>query len=422
MKAKINKNIFWGQVILVFSLVAFNNFMYLFDVSFNKFNVILIAIFFGMIVCHGFEGVCKVDSIEKKIIICFFILFFTEAILSAVRYSQGIVDSLLTEKHYYSILLYYIFLKVYNDEKKHDILIDTYIIIALIICSLILLQVLIFHKLNIEFLYVTYYKRAGLVRMRGAAHFIEIGLLLAFSKLVDKKRNNKWKAIYYAMVVLGLINMFFVSMTRMSLVIVLITIMIIMFFKDTSLTRQTMIKRFLGLLGGVFFVVWLFNTEIVRALIGDFGVYNVTVTDRVREILFMTNDIFDSFYNFIFGTGLISESKESIIYQMFGGLGKNSRTDVGLLGFMHEFGFIGVLIYLWITIRGITLILNCRRNNIQVNELSALFLYFVMGSGTLCMFNPGRIIAVPLMLYLYDFYNNQLQNVKFNSNKYNNEL
>jgi len=408
MKIKVKSLIFFPILFVIF--FAFNNWFYIIDFGIDRVNVMIISSVLGIIAFGSYTELTKKKP-ENLFICIFFLLVLFEAFYSTIRYSQSFIDSLMADKFYLVILLYFVLVTVCKTETEKDNLENIFIFFGLVVSILIDYQVLVLYPSGQEMLTtLEYWKRGDGIRVTASSHFIEFSMLIAFSKLLSIKRDNKkhiinkWNLVYLLMTIFGMINLLSVSKTRMSILIVFSIIGLMIIFKEKITQKKQFVFRFIILLAVIILAYYYLNFSFISSMFDDSDYNAISYSTRVEEANLYISHLLSNPVNFFFGMGMIHDSNTGFYYSILGANGAGGRTDVGILGFAHEFGFIGLMLYIWIIVRGFKIIRLCRNHNKNCMDLMALWLYFILGSSTLCMFNRGRIIAIPLLLYLYHFY------------------
>ena len=408
---RIRKKQSMGMIVYFITLLVFNYLAYIKELSYDRINVITLVLLLGILFTGAYNEMVR-NVEENRIILLFFLVYLVQVLFSSINYSQSLAASFFSEKYYFILLLYYVLVRCFSSENDKEIVIDAYIILSFVIGTLIDIQTLLLHDKGIEILLLEYGKRAGGIRVLNSAHFIEIGILLSVSKIINYWEDTTFikRIIYVGAILSGLIDVFFVSQTRMSIFIIVAIMGFAILMKDFGYSRQAMIKRIAILMIILLVVGLILNSSVVSALIDDFGNNTVSVSLRLSELRLYLGQLFESPINFVFGLGMIHDTNTSYLYSVLGVNGTGGRTDVGVIGFINEFGVLGLVIYLWIMVRGYRLIKQSRKSFIKCHDLLVLYSYYILGSGTLFMFNRGRIFAVPIMLYLYRFYSNKIEN------------
>lgn len=388
--------------IIILIVVIHNYWLYLFNFTLDRFNIEILLIFISFIVI----GKKKLygNSSEKNIIFIFFVLYLIQVFLSSFSYGQSIFNSFFAEKYFFVILLFFILAFYMKNEQKLRQIEMIIVVFTLILSILLSVQSLILHNMGIELLNIDYSTRIDGVRVLASTHFIEVGTLLSVALYFKKKWTLKGKILLIVTFIMGNIDLIFVSKTRMSILIVWTTVGIILLTKDVGLKMKNIAKRILFIVLIIFFINQVMNSELFKLFVAEFNVTTVSTTNRIGEIEYYTKSILSSPINFIFGKGFVYDQNIKYLYVIQGYQGVFSRSDIGLLGFIHEFGLAGFIWYLYIVFHIGNIIVKLRKNKKYPFDLIVLYLYFIFGSGTLFILNPERIIFFPLLLAMSSFY------------------
>lgn len=98
-------------------------------------------------------------------------------------------------------------------------------------------------------------------------------------------------------------------------------------------------------------------------------------------------------------SGMVYDQNVSYLYVLSGPAGKFNRADVGALGFIDEFGFLGLVWYVSVIVICSRSYYKAKVNGDNAQDLLVLLLYFIFGSGTLCMMDSERNIMFPILMH-----------------------
>ena len=409
---KIKTSILIPTASYVLVLLAFNYFCYIIDFQIDRVNLIVFITGIGIIACGAYNEFAK-KNINTIIVLCFFGMYLFEVVLSSIRYNQGFLNSLFADKFYLEILLYFTLIRVYKNESDKEMVLKIFVIVSLIVSILLDYQVLVLHPSGKEILYnIDYWKRSGGARVTASTHFIEMAVLVSVAKLLEKKKKNKelenkqkiWNLFYVFTIIFGLVDIILISKTRMSIILVFSAIGIMFVFRDIGNTKKNFFHRLIIFILALIAVHFILNVSPIASSFEDLSSGHISVSLRREEYIMYIGQLLQNPFNFIFGMGMIHDTNNTFLSSILGVNGTGGRTDVGAVGFVNEFGIIGLALYIWISLRGYKIIKECRKIDVNCMDLMAFWLYFILGSATLCMFNRARIIGVPIMLYLFDYY------------------
>lgn len=391
----------------VLLLVIHNYLLYIFPVKFDRYNfeIAIIAIMILIVGGITLSGDKKINTI----VIMFLIIIMYTSIYSSILYKQSLINSLFADKYLFVTLLYF---PIMHFISKRDVnsLVNLIIFLTFILTLLLDIQCLILHKKGIELLKISYASRMSDIRVLASANFIEVGTIISFSRLFDKKiKNKKLKILSLITFILGNIEIIFISKTRMSILIVWASVFLILITKEIKLTVKTIFKRVFFLMLIYIIISQAVSTNIFSEYVKEFDTMSISVENRQGAVEYYLSNLEKSPFNIIFGTGFIHDTNYQYKH-IITGMGKHySRTDVGLLGFVHQFGIIGLLWYGLTVLYLIKILIKMRKKNEYPYELVAIFSYFVFGSITLFMMNAERIIFFPIMMAIANYYSSSLK-------------
>lgn len=229
--------------------------------------------------------------------------------------------------------------------------------------------------------------RGGSLRLARTATFICIPTIIAFAEIIKSK--NKASKIYLMMFITGIINLFWVSKTRMIQLSVLLACYVIFYFSSKKKGRVMIILAICVFL------------PMILAMLGDF--YNsffeatsIAGTEvRIDACRYYLPHAFDGV---IFGLGLLSSKNYGSL--LHGPYGLYYLSDLGYLGYFSVFGIAGLIflirLYIW-CIRGL------RNVNIFLHpEMLGLFVFLLISGLSLMFTDAQRCLYLPFVLaYFY---------------------
>lgn len=311
--------------------------------------------------------------ISKKnyVFILILLLYFSLAIVAMVNIDQSFIRSVLSFRKYLILLLFPISYYLIDRQRiSLDTLIHTLKIICIVSCFFITIQ--FFVGVDNLIFDVTTATREGRERILTHTSLL-LTLFLCFHsiyEIIKSKRINLRNALC---IVFPLLVLFVVSVTR--IYILAFTAMIISFIalhliKQIRKKDRIFVTIFctLGILAIVVFTfIFLYNlNETFRSFWEDIFSDDYI---RIKEIKYFTGLL--DFPNNIFGFGLINSKSDFYILASEQGC---YLSDIGLIGYILNYGIIGVIIL----IAYFALILRHIINNTN-NKLSVFFWSYLVG-------------------------------------------
>ena len=116
----------------------------------------------------------------------------------------------------------------------------------------------------------------------------------------------------------------------------------------------------------------------------------------------------------VFGIGLLPDDKTNatIRIALHGEKEYANTTDIGIIGYLFQFGIVGILLLIWLTKYVIKEIRNCIYKDELYYIVVSCWIYIILSSSTLIVFDTQRIVMLPIILYFTFILNN-----KVNSNE-----
>ena len=235
--------------------------------------------------------------------------------------------------------------------------------------------------------------RGGSLRLARTSTFISVSTIIALSNYIKEFKNQKkFFSINFLSFVFGLISIFWVGMTRISELAVVVSggIIIILSF-----------KKYMKVLVSVFLVVCL---PIIYQTIMDFyySFYSketVLGTEvRTEGYSYFLSHMFDGK---IFGMGLVtSERYHSLLY---GAEGRFILSDLGYIGYIGIFGICGIVFLLYLFRTVMKTIKKTYQNQLlpQYPEVIGYLLFFGISGISLAFTDAQRCLYLPIMIILY---------------------
>ena len=340
-----------------------------------------------------------------KIILFLMAIYLIQLIISSLKYNQFFSNTFSISNYYIIPLLYFliiIYLKRTNDIKFIK---KIFINFTIILSTLFILQSVLF-KYNIVFLNVnTELTRFGSLRIFEGANIILIGILISFCDLINTNKLYRKKIISIIACSLGLAEMIFVQKTRMAIVAVLIVIVFISCIKF----KKNIVKIMGIFISIIVIVILFFSSKIGENYIKSFSLESGNISVRNEAINFFIEETKNEY---ILGTGFIYVNPNVYdiynvekSYKLKGPNGTYYRTDVGIFGFYHTFGILGIIFYLLFVIevgRDILIIYKIKKYLFNY-EILAIFLLIIFTTFSLIITDVYRIITIPFLLSYIEY-------------------
>ncbi|MGU8226603.1 O-antigen ligase family protein, partial [Clostridium perfringens] len=240
--------------------------------------------------------------------------------------------------------------------------------------------------------------RLGRIRLTYPSTLISFACVLSFSEIFN--RDTKKKTLNILNLVCSLIYLIYVCQTRALIVYVIFSMLIVFIFVN----RKSAKKIILMIITLVIAVNVFINLNITKEYINSFtdsknSISNIARSGAIDYFIDRGNE------NLIFGSGFINSSANSeTFYISRGSYGMFSTTDVGIFGYYSIFGIAGLVLYLYLILKMLTIIwtlIKSKKIDYCV-EIIGIFIFFISTSLTLIVTDSQRIILFPIILALFN--------------------
>jgi O-antigen ligase len=307
----------------------------------------------------------------KKIIIIILVLLPISVITSNANHGQPYFLGLLAAR-FLLLYLYYFPFRLYVTKygthivKKQVIWVATFLSIGYIIQKAVYPNIIIFQ--------VTYGERFGDVRFIEGYVLIVIASFLALSKVFETKENSKY--IYLSAFILFQVYFLYVSQIRSSFFICLILYIIILCIQYK---RNPLLYTGLGVFG-ILVLFILIGDKVLNLIFYALNDIKFSSSEgnlyiRLEAIGFVLEEIKLSP---IFGLGLYNGKLEN--YQEIVGISQRFYlSDIGIFGFLFQFGVVGVILTVFILVYLFKIILKFLKTHKEKSYFYIMFInYFIL--------------------------------------------
>lgn len=329
-------------------------------------TIILLVLNIKLIIKHRYRFILFIFT--------FLILNFIEISMTSLKFGQPFSMALSRYKYLLIFVAYIpisVILNKINIEKLKIMIIN----LGTVLSILYIIQAIIYPKLIIFNMY--YMERADRIRFYTGSYLIIISILITFSYLLCN-----FKRKYFIYLVIQIFMLIFVSQTRSSIVILFITLILglLINIKDFNF------KKFLKVFIMISFVIILLMPYISKLTdsIKDslFNEYsdNGSISIRIDAQKYMINKIKE---NPLLGVGMYDNTYQEA-GNITGSVYKYYVADVGIIGFVFQYGILGLLVfvYLWIKMINSTYKIYKRKK-----ESSLYYIMFLLYNTIILPFN-----------------------------------
>lgn len=399
--------------------------------KFNKFELLFIAYillevrFFYLI---SFGGLDNIFSYKNKLLMAItvvlgfgFILFTTKfrirltsiniwcilfvfyAILEALRnyFSYNLnFNQFFIASHGYITLLLAVALSSYKGKKDlSKFVINTVLYCSLILSLLFVLQAYIYNSFGMSFLHITEYTsfsqieiRSFGIRLTAPSTLIVFSTIMSWGYIMGSQKSWRENKMHLLNFFTGLFYVIYTCQTRVVTAMSILTILLTWGMSKSG-RKYSIFNR----------IIILVMSIIAIISPNYFADYFDSSTGSVYARLYAYDHFLSAFKsNPLFGIGLLPDDKtNSIISEVLHGkLGYANLTDVGVTGFLAQFGIIGIIFlitFIYLTIRNLK---NCEIKETKYWMVKASLIYMLVTCTTLSVFDPQRIVILPVIIYL----------------------
>lgn len=296
-----------------------------------------------------------------------------------VYYGQSFLQSFFTYRRFFEFTAYPILIALRPNEKELRSALYGFSILYLVSCVFITFFApgLVPQVDNREFVEADNYVHV----LPGVRH-VFLAFIFAFHKAMRKGEINNYAWVFFLFFVL------FIAQNRTSLIGAAVVAMYALYSMKTSSRKLLMIAMLV--IGVLLLVVYTAGQW--------YSLYSETVHqitnpeyNRTKSLIYMTQS--RSFLRYLLGEGFISGNVNPIVHILQeSGI---DNTDVGFIGFWHQFGVIPLGTVIVMTVKGLS-----SRKSFLVR---ASALYTLTGSLTLSCFSFSETLLW-LSIYLYLYY------------------
>lgn len=289
------------------------------------------------------DGKLYIDGLFFGVLFTFILFIIFESVISYVKYSDlggsaiTVVNSAL---HYISpFLAYWAFIQFKIDKNARYAILEKYILAFGFISNLVaIFSFLLFERFQINILgidtTVMQNFRNGSIRFGIGDFCVLLALFICLIKVLD----NKASLYHLSILCMSIYQYVFITKTRMMIftIIVLIVFSIVILNRRGVLSKATTV--FILVCAALFVLA---NYKSLYVYVNSYISEDHSILTRFSEI----NYYYEHFLTEpLLGSGFINPKSEAF-YLFEGGItGRWSKTDLGVLGFLFQFGIVGIVI------------------------------------------------------------------------------
>ncbi len=337
-------------------------------------------------------------------VIVFLLIIIIDLIFTLARYSGASIHEVIAPfSTYLLILLYFPLSNYFRSEKHFESFKRLFLSFNIVACVLLVFQAFVYntrHQLFLKVFEITYLDdlqiRNELLRITYLTTIVSASVVVSVTELFSLKKH----------VISNLINLIvsaayfgYVAQTRMYIIILLLVVLYVFYFLKNNTNSFVIASTFLiGTALIVFLAIKLdvktMMYELIEPMLDGSYKNDGSYYARLEAISHFSKSIFK--YP-LTGLGIIIPDKTSDYYYVIHGPhGLSVYTDVGILGTTAEFG-LPMLIW-FICIMGKIRKAIKKLHSKESSYSKAFFVFILLSCISLSIFDPQRIIILPLVL------------------------
>lgn len=320
-------------------------------------------------------------------------------LISLVAYKNESIIMLCKKYYYYGLILsFFILIFLFREYKDFYIFFLKSIVYVGTLYALFIILYKIVYEITGIYIFDTNYQliqeRGNTLRLARPADFISLSCILAFSFILKQKGNIKW-IVYF---IISLIAVFWVTQTRIyELAIIVSCVFGWLLYMDYKIIL--IIKKWWWVIAIIicpFFIKFVYSFFAAEDLGG-------TLVRLDGYIYFLKNIN----KNGVIGIGFIANPENDFIIR--GPELKYSLTDLGIVGFIGTYGFLGII---YLGILGVQFYKSFKYSfkNKNQSEVILLIVYIFITSLSVIFNDLQRAIYLPIYLSMLSYCNGNYNN------------
>lgn len=345
----------------------------------------------------------KLSYYYLGLIVLLFFFIISELFYSNVYLGTEIVNCIQSTYFFFYILLAPVVFTLLKSDKKYFLNLNNFIIFLVAISALMRIAVSVFYGMTGEYIFSDIafeFAREGwtrdFVRRINMPSMTSLFIPLILWLLLDDKTKNKEKVGLIILLIIVEFFIFKVFLARSLMAYTCLMLIFMIIIKKKSKIKQFAFFLSLSILGIVFFY-----TEFVKSYIGSFSMSSELGLSGWARIV-AAEYYFNKFLqNPFLGIGILTE-EEMKINLMAGDI-----SDIGILGFIFQYGAVGFLLFLYFFVRWLDISIylsKIKANNDKSLVIGIVLMTLLVGINISC-FYPGVIFCLPfasaIIEYLY---------------------
>lgn len=387
--------------------------------SYSQKKLLLVVAFVYIFIRNIVYGI---DYKQKKNYTFFVILFLVSwaAILLAtvITYGQSVVKTFFVSYYFLLLILYFPFSEALSSKESWGGLIRIFSNLAFILSVIKIFQSLMISKLGKVFFfmsnndYVTAtslrFVKLGFTRMPSPTDFVFVALLLILlSILAGLKVFTQWRYTLYIGVYV--IFIFLVGQTRSYIIMTILVLLLYVLWLINKYFGKDLVILTLGILT---VPVLYFIVKFIISIIFGNSSRGISLSIRQEAVkYYMQNISMHKWFSIGFARDdIFSNLVHNKHIDFVGNVYSYNYDDVGMVGLIAQYGWLGVVNIFIYFLTTINIYIKSHSKYLLLIVLVLLFGSWISTS----LFDPQRILYLPLLLVLIDSISDGTLEVDFN--------
>lgn len=374
----------------------------------NTYHTRYLELLCVLMMCLTYRRYRKKNFFYYNYIVLFLALVVFNLIFTLTRYFGASIHEVIAPFSTYLLILMYFPLSNYFRSDEHfENFKRMFLVFNIIACVLLVFQAIEYntkHHLFLRIFEIIYRNdlqiRDGRLRITYLTTIVSVSVVISAVELISLKKHIIWNLIN---LVVSSTYLGYVAQTRMYIIILLLVGLYIFYFLNQNNSQFAVV--FTILIGTALFVFLTIKLdvktllyELIEPLLNGSYKRDGSYFARLDALLHFSKAIIR---HPLIGLGIIIPDRTSDFYYVIHGEhGWAVYTDVGILGTTAEFGLPMLVWFICMMARTWKKIGN--QHSAQTMYSKTFFIFIMLSCISLSVFDPQRIIILPLTLALYD--------------------
>ena len=358
--------------------------------------IVLLYMLFNYILRRNYKLKRSYVNFTNIAIMALFLLIAIQACYTMPKYNESFVDIFRATGHLLLLALSYVLIDIYSIEGDISGALNLISKITFFAVLLYLVHALIYNFTGASLLsFKVIQIRNGRPRMSMPA-MTSFMIIYEWFRFLNDNRKKKYKHLIY--VLIGFAGLFYVDMTRMAQISIVLS-MVAMYLFRKNLTKSQMIFVIMSI--AIIMVVG--NTDYFSGFLESFSVTGSqggSTSARLNAITYFSQFTKN---NLFLGMGMVRPYRPDLYSIYFGPVGTyNCLDDIGIFGLFYYYGLFGLILYIALLLRWAWIMVRAK-NNDNYALLVGIFVFTLVTSPSLIITNAQRALLIPIFFSVFEF-------------------